>query len=66
MQRRVFSQEFKLVAINLASEPGVGVSQVTRNLDVAESMLRRWMHEVAAGMRPAFGNILAVSKPWRR
>ncbi len=43
MQRRVFSREFKLEAVKLVTERGVAVVQAARDLDVAESVLRRWM-----------------------
>ena len=54
MQRRVFSCEFKLEAIKLVTERGVAVVQAAHDLDVAESVLRRWMREVTADTRHAF------------
>lgn len=54
MQRRVFSREFKLEAVKLVTERGVAVVQAARDLDVAESVLRRWMRDVAADTRHAF------------
>ena len=54
MQRRVFSREFKLEAVKLVTERGVAVVQAARDLDVAESVLRRWMRDVAADTRYAF------------
>ena len=54
MQRRVFSREFKLEAVKLVTERGVAVLQAARDLDVAESVLRRWMREGAADTRHAF------------
>ena len=54
MQRRVFSREFKLEAVKLVTERGVAVVQAARDLDVAESVLRRWMKDVAADTRHAF------------
>ena len=45
MQRRKFSREFKLGAINLVKEWGVAVAQAARDLDVAEGVLRRWLRE---------------------
>ena len=50
MQRRVFSREFKLEAVKLIKERGVAVAQAARDLDVAESVLRRWTRE--GGMDP--------------
>ena len=54
MQRRVFSREFKLEAVKLVTERGVAVAQAARDLDVAESALRRWIRDVAADTRYAF------------
>ena len=47
MKRRKFSREFKIEAVRLESERGVSVSQACRDLDLAESVLRRWMNEFA-------------------
>lgn len=46
MQRRIFSREFKLEAVNLIKERGVPVVQASRDLDVAESVLRRWVRDL--------------------
>jgi len=54
MRRRVFSREFKLEAVKLVTERGVAVVQAARDLDVAESVLRRWIRDVAADTRHAF------------
>ena len=45
MQHRIFSREFKLEAVNLVRDRGVGVAQEARDLDVAESVLRRWIRD---------------------
>ena len=45
MGRGVFSREFKLEAVKLIAERGVTVAQASRDLDVAESVLRRWARE---------------------
>lgn len=42
-QRRKFTNEFKLEAVKLAEEGTVAVAQVARDLDLSESVLRRWM-----------------------
>ena len=44
-----FSREFKLEAVKLVTERGIAVVQAARDLDVAESVLRRWTREVTAG-----------------
>ena len=54
MQRRIFSREFKLEAIKLIKERGVAVAQAARDLDVAESVLRRWLREGASDPQQAF------------
>lgn len=42
MTRRKFSHEFKVEAVRLVTDRGVAVAQAARDLDVAESVLRRW------------------------
>jgi transposase len=54
MQRRLFSREFKLEAVKLVTERGVAVAQASRDLDVAESVLRRWIRDVASDAKHAF------------
>jgi transposase len=54
MKRRVFSREFKVEAVKLIRERGVAVAQAARDLDVAESVLRRWAREGEADPRQAF------------
>ena len=50
----MFSREFKLEAVKLATERGVAVAQTARDLDVAQSVPRRWIRDVAADTRHAF------------
>lgn len=54
MTRRKFSREFKIEAVRLVTDRGVAVAQAARDLDVAESVLRRWMRELAATPAAAF------------
>ncbi len=54
MKRRVFSREFKVEAVKLIKERGVAVAQAARDLDVAESVLRRWAREGEVDLRQAF------------
>ena len=42
-QRRKFTNEFKLEAVRLAERGDVPVAQVARDLDLNETVLRRWM-----------------------
>jgi transposase len=54
MARRKFSREFKIEAVRLVTERGVAVAQAARDLDIAESVLRRWMRELTATPATAF------------
>ena len=54
MTRRKFSREFKIEAVKLVTERGVTVAQACRDLDLAESVLRRWMREAMATPAMAF------------
>ena len=54
MTRRKFSREFKIEAVRLVTDRGVAVAQACRDLDVAESVLRRWMRELTAAPAAAF------------
>jgi transposase len=54
MQRRVFSREFKVEAVKLVRDRGVAVAQASRDLEVAESVLRRWMRDLSSGPVQAF------------
>lgn len=54
MGRRLFSREFKLEAVRLVRERGVSVAQACRDLELTESVLRRWLREMQAGPQQAF------------
>lgn len=54
MVRRKFTKEFKFEAVKLVTERGVAVAQAARDLDLVESVLRRWMREAAAAPVTAF------------
>lgn len=54
MERRKFTKEFKLEAMKLVTDRGVAVAQVSRDLDIAESVLRRWIREAMAAPVAAF------------
>lgn len=45
MQRRKFSREYKLEAVKLVRERGVTVAPASRDLDVHENVLRKWVRE---------------------
>ena len=54
MTRRKFSREFKTEAVRLVADRGVSVAQACRDLELAESVLRRWMREAAEAPISAF------------
>jgi transposase len=54
MVRRKFTKEFKFEAVKLVTERGVAVVQAARDLDLAESVLRRWMREASTAPVTAF------------
>ena len=54
MGRRLFSREFKLEAIRLVKERGVSIVQASRDLDVGENVLRRWIKEFSSEHEQAF------------
>src|SRR6476620_9643033 len=54
MVRRSFSREFKLEAVRLVRERGVSISQASRDLDLHENMLRKWVKDFAADPVQAF------------
>ena len=54
MTRRKFTREFKIEAVRLVTERGVAVAQAARDLDLAESVLRRWMRELTTASAAAF------------
>jgi transposase len=54
MQRRKFSREFKLEAVRLVKERGVAVAQASRDLDLHENVLRKWMRDLSADSQHAF------------
>ena len=54
MGRRTFSREFKLEAIKLVRERGVAVAQASRDLDVHENVLRKWIKDYLADPQQSF------------
>jgi hypothetical protein len=54
MGRRRFGREFKVEAVRLIKERGVSVAQASRDLDVHENVLRKWMRDLAADPVQAF------------
>ena len=53
-ERRTFSREFKIEAVRLVRDQGVSVTQVSRDLGVAYSVLRRWVEQFTSEPDQAF------------
>lgn len=53
-RRRTFSGEFKLEAVRLVRDRGVSIAQASRDLDVHENVLRKWVRQFAADPEQAF------------
>ncbi len=54
MARRKFSREFTTEAVRLVTDRGVAVAQAARDLDLSDSVLRRWMRKLTAAPAAAF------------
>ena len=54
MERRKFTREFKLEAVQLITERGVTVAQASRDLGVHGAVLRRWVQEGVADPQQSF------------
>lgn len=47
--RRTFGREFKVEAVWLVVERGFSIVQAARDLEIGESVLRRWVRELYNG-----------------
>jgi transposase len=54
MERRRFTREFKVEAVKLVTERGVGIGQASRDLEVDSTVLRRWVKEFGSDPQQAF------------
>ena len=54
MERRKYTREFKLEAVNLVRERGVSIVQAARDLGLNHNVLRRWLKELDADPKHAF------------
>lgn len=54
MTRRQYSREFKQEAVQLITERGVSVAQAARDLDLHQTVLRRWVQQHRAHPDTAF------------
>ena len=48
MERRKFTREFKLEAVELIKERGAGYAQASHDLGVHQTVLRNWVKGFAA------------------
>ena len=53
-QRRRYSKEFKLEAVNLANESGVTLNQTAQELGIGAGLLGRWRRELSVEGASAF------------
>ena len=66
MQRRKFSREFKIEAVRLVRERGVSVAQASRDIEVHENVLRKWVKEFGVDPKQAFpGHGRCSPSSWR-
>ena len=54
MERRKFTREFKLEAVRLIKQRGVGYAQASQDLGVHQSQLRSWVKALADDPAQAF------------
>jgi len=67
--RRLFSREFKLEAVRLATEGGKPITHVARDLDIKPAVLHSWMRQQRRKPDEAFpgnGNLSASDEEIRR
>lgn len=54
MERRKFTREFKLEAVKLIKERGVGYTQASKDLGVHQTVLRNWVKEFSGDPQHPF------------
>lgn len=54
MERRKYTREFKLEAVKLIKDRGVTALQASRDLDVHQTVLHRWLKDAATDPQQAF------------
>ena len=54
MERRKFTREFKLEAVKLIKERGVGYAQASQDLGVHQTVLRNWVKDFAGDPQHSF------------
>ena len=53
-RRRKYTKEFKREAVSLASQPGVTLKQIGRELGINAGMIGRWRRELGEHSQKAF------------
>ena len=51
---KTYDREFKLEAVNMASEPGVSASEVEKRLGIGQGVLSRWKRQFKNEGKQAF------------
>lgn len=54
VHRKQYTKEFKEEAVRLITQGGISLSQVSRDLDVNQNVLRRWKQELEQHGSQAF------------
>jgi len=62
-RRRIYTNEFKLEAIQLVQSQGGNASAVARNLGIDPNTLNRWIREVKADSEYAFPGLGNLKEP---
>ena len=62
-QRRRYTKEFKLEAVQLVLSQGARASEVARNLGITSNMLYRWIREYKADTEHAFPGLGNLKEP---
>jgi transposase-like protein len=60
-KRRQFTPEFKASAVALVLEKGQSIPQVARDLDLVDSVFRRWINQARAGQERPVAAVGPVS-----
>jgi transposase len=69
MARRTYNREFKLQAVQMMTDRGLSVAEVSRQLGVSENCLRAWRQAARERGESAFpgqGNLPAADEELRR
>ena len=62
-QRRRYTKEFKLEAIQLVQSQGSNASAIARNLGIEPNLLNRWIREYKADNKYAFPGLGKLKEP---